>query len=166
MARTGLQRNVTPTMDLILWRHAEAEDAPVGGDDLERALTPRGHRQAARVAAWLVQNLPDSARVLCSPARRCQQTVKALDRAYKTEARLAPGADPQDVLQAAGWPDGKRAVLIVGHQPTLGETVARLLGLAAAEWPVRKAGVWWLRTRTRDGRDQTTVVAVQSPDTV
>ncbi|MEO7547467.1 MAG: histidine phosphatase family protein, partial [Ramlibacter sp.] len=40
-------------MDLILWRHAEAEDAPEGGDDLDRALTSRGEKQAARVAAWL-----------------------------------------------------------------------------------------------------------------
>ena len=34
-------------MDLILWRHAEAEDARAGQDDLERALTPKGERQAA-----------------------------------------------------------------------------------------------------------------------
>jgi phosphohistidine phosphatase len=44
-------------MDLILWRHAEAEE---GGPDLERKLTPKGRKQAKRVAAWLLQRLPAS----------------------------------------------------------------------------------------------------------
>jgi len=35
-------------MELILWRHAEAEDA-VGGDDMARALTKHGRKQAERV---------------------------------------------------------------------------------------------------------------------
>ena len=37
-------------MDLILWRHAEAE---VGSDDLARRLTVRGAKQARQMAAWL-----------------------------------------------------------------------------------------------------------------
>ena len=36
-------------MDLILWRHAEAED---GANDLARELTQKGHKQAARVADY------------------------------------------------------------------------------------------------------------------
>lgn len=151
-------------MDLILWRHAEAEDAPIGGDDLARELTSRGRKQAARVGAWLGKQLPKDARILCSPALRCQQTAQALGRAFETESQIAPGAAPDDVLRAAGWPSGDGTVLVVGHQPTLGETVARLLALSEQECPVRKAGVWWLRARARDG--QATVVAVQSPDTV
>lgn len=154
------------TMDLILWRHAEAEDAPPGGEDLARELTARGRKQAARVGAWLGKQLPDDVRIVCSPAARCQQTAQALGRAFETHAQVAPGASSDDVLAAAGWPGGKQAVLVVGHQPTLGETVARLLSLPLQECPVRKAGVWWLRTRARDGQQQTTVVAVQSPDTV
>lgn len=156
----------TVTMDLILWRHAEAEDVPPGGDDLARALTPQGRKQAAEVGAWLAQRLPDDARILCSPARRCEQTAKALGRPYKIAPTLAPGHDPEGVLQASGWPNARQAVVIVGHQPTLGETLARLLGTGADPWAVRKAGVWWLRTQTRDGQQRTTVVAVESPDTV
>jgi phosphohistidine phosphatase len=153
-------------MDLILWRHAEAEEARPGDDDLARVLTRRGEKQAARVGAWLCKQLAEETRVLCSPARRCQQTAKALGRAYETSEPLAPGADPEAVLQAAGWPNSRRPVLIVGHQPTLGEAVARLLGLPSDQCAVRKAGVWWLRTRTRGGQQETTVVVVQSPDTV
>jgi phosphohistidine phosphatase len=153
-------------MDLILWRHAEAEDAPPGGDDLARTLTSRGEKQAERVGAWLDRHLPDNARILCSPARRCEQTAKALDRPHRSVAQLAPGAAPQQVLDAAGWPAARHAVVIVGHQPTLGAVVAHLVGIDAQSSSVRKAGVWWLRTRTRDGHQETVVIAVQSPDTV
>jgi len=153
-------------MDLILWRHAEAEDAPPGGDDLARALTRRGEKQAQRMAAWLKPHLPAGTRILCSPALRCRQTADALQLAFRTEKPLSTGSDPEQVLQAAGWPDAKHAVLVVGHQPTLGETVARLLGLATQECAVRKAGVWWLRTTVEKDGERTTVVAVQSPDTL
>ena len=50
-------------MDLILWRHAEAEDVRHGGSDLDRGLTAKGERQAKRMACWLDQHLPDSTRI-------------------------------------------------------------------------------------------------------
>lgn len=151
-------------MDLILWRHAEAEDEAEGLDDLERALTQRGEKQASRVGAWLDRQLPEGTRVLSSPARRCEQTVLALGRKYKLRPELAPGASVQDLLGAAQWPHAKQPVLLVGHQPVLGETVAQLMGMAATGCPVRKGAVWWLRTRERDGQEQTVVWAVHSPD--
>ena len=153
-------------MDLILWRHAEAKDAPPGGDDLARPLTSAGEKQAQRVAAWLQRQLPDDTRILCSPARRCEQTAKALGRPFRMMASLAPGAAPDDLLDAAGWPDASHPVLLVGHQPTLGEVVAKLVGMDAQACAVRKSGVWWLRTRARAGSRETLVIAVQSPDTV
>lgn len=153
-------------MDLILWRHAEAEDEAPGRDDLDRQLTPRGEKQAARVGAWLDRHLPEGTKVLCSPARRCEQTVAALGRKYKIRGELAPGATVEALLEAAQWPSSRQAVLLVGHQPVLGETLARLLGLASASGPVRKGAVWWLRTRERDGAEQTVVWAVQSPESI
>ena len=56
-------------MDLILWRHAHAGD-PLADplQDLQRALSPKGERQAKRMAEWLNQRLPESTRVLVSPA--------------------------------------------------------------------------------------------------
>lgn len=153
-------------MDLILWRHAEAQEQAEGGDDLARVLTPRGEKQAARVAAWLAAQLPKGTRILCSPARRCVQTVLPLGREYQLAPELAPGASAQQVLELVRWPRARRPVLVVGHQPTLGETVARLLLLQAGECPVRKGAVWWLRTRERDGDHQAVVIAVQSPDSL
>lgn len=151
-------------MDLVLWRHAEAHDAAEAGQDMARALTPRGEKQATRMAAWLDRQLPDGVRVLASPARRTEQTVLALGRKYKLRAELAPGATPEQLLALVGWPDGKSTVLVVGHQPTLGQTIARLLGLPASECTVRKGAVWWLRSRERDGQPQTLLVTVQSPE--
>ena len=152
-------------MDLILWRHAEAEEASEEeGGDLDRALTGRGEKQAARVAAWLDRLLPDAARVLCSPARRCEQTALALDRKYKIRPELAPDCRPGQLLEIAQWPIAKQPVVVVGHQPVLGQAIAQLLGLRHDSCPVRKGAVWWIRTRERDGHQQTVVVAVQSPD--
>ncbi len=153
-------------MDLILWRHADAEDIDVEIDDLRRVLTPRGVKQAARVAGWLDRQLPEGTRILCSPAARCEQTAQALGRKYKIRPELAPGATFTQLLEVAQWPIAKNAVLIVGHQPTLGETIAELLPLKYAACPVRKGAVWWLRTRERDGHQQTVIAAVQSPDTL
>jgi phosphohistidine phosphatase len=151
-------------MDLILWRHAEAEDAQDGQTDLQRALTSRVDKQAARVAAWLDRQLPESARILCSPALRCEQTVVALGRKYKVREELAPDAKADGILQLVQWPSAKQTVLVVGHQPSLGEVVAQLLQLKQPGCPMRKGAAWWLRTRERDGHEQTLVMAVQSPD--
>lgn len=153
-------------MDLILWRHAEAEDAAEGQDDMKRSLTSRGEKQAARVAAWLDRQLPEGTRILSSPARRCEQTVLALGRKYKTRNELAPEATAADILEAAQWPTARQAVLIVGHQPVLGEVIAQLLKLSQGGCAIRKGAVWWLRTRERDGHEQTLVVTVQSPESV
>jgi phosphohistidine phosphatase len=151
-------------VDLILWRHAEAFEMREVQDDLERALTPKGERQAQRMAAWLNRQLPSSAKVLASPARRAQQTAAALDRKVKTVAALAPDATVDALLQAARWPDAREPVLIVGHQPTLGLAVAYLLSGQAQAWAVRKAGVWWLRARERDGQLHVVLHAAMAPD--
>jgi phosphohistidine phosphatase len=151
-------------MDLILWRHAEAHDAAPGEDDLARELTPKGAKHARRMADWLNTVLPESTRVLVSPAQRTQQTAAALKRKFKTVAAIAPGASPDDLLAAARWPDAREPVLVVGHQPTIGLTISQLLGTAAHEWSVRKGAVWWLRHREREEGAEVIVVAVRAPD--
>ena len=151
------------TMDLILWRHAEAED---GTPDRVRELTPRGRKQARAVARWLAKRLPEDARIVVSPAMRAQQTAAALDRAVETEPRVDVGAAPHEVLTAAGWPEGGGTVLVVGHQPTLGGVAALALTGVHASWPVKKGAVWWLRRRVRDGEVEVVLRAVIGPDLV
>lgn len=150
-------------MDLILWRHADAEP---GEPDLERRLTAKGVRQAERMATWLDSHLPDRCRILVSPAERAQQTARALGRKFRTVPELAPGAAAAGVLAIAGWPDAREATLIVGHQPTLGETAALLMSGSDAPWGMRKAAVWWLSNRTREEGAEVLLKAVVGPDYV
>jgi len=148
-------------MDLILWRHAEAED---GTPDLGRRLTPRGHKHAARVAEWLHQRLPAKFAVLASPARRAQETAQALGIPFKTVPVLAPGASVQAILEAADWPERKSAVVVVGHQPDLGRVAIHLVAGAAGDGTIKKGGLWWLTNRVRDDETQVVVRAVVAPD--
>lgn len=165
-------------MDLVLWRHAEAVEGGPDLPDLERPLTAKGEKQAARVAQWLDRMLPDGARVLVSPAVRTQQTADALaslGRKFKTVALLAPEGSAASLLQAVGWPGGKGCVVVVGHQPTLGTVASLILTGQAQAWSVRKGAVWWLRERDKAGGlidgdqpnlqgNHAVLMAVQSPD--
>jgi phosphohistidine phosphatase len=150
-------------MDLILWRHCEAEP---GEPDLGRRLTSKGLKQAERMAQWLDSHLPDTCRVLVSPADRAQQTAVALQRKFKTVPELAPGATVAAVLAAANWPDSREPVLIVGHQPTLGAVVSFLLSGEEAYWSVRKGAVWWLSNRAKEGGAAVVLKVVVAPDFV
>lgn len=147
-------------MELILWRHAEARD---GAPDATRELTGKGMRQAKSMAEWLDSRLPKGARILSSPATRCQQTAGALGKFTETPA-IGVGASAQDVLEAAGWPDAVTAAVVVGHQPTLGEVAALLQSGAEAEWSVKKGGIWWFSSRVRDDGVEVVLRAVLSPD--
>jgi phosphohistidine phosphatase len=151
-------------MDLILWRHAEAVLERPDHDDLDRALTTKGERQAQRMAEWLNQRLAASTRILVSPARRCQQTARALDRHFKTVPALAPDADGEAMLKAARWPDGNEPVLLIGHQPTLGLVASYVLTGVPAPWAIKKGAVWWLRNRDREGGAQVVLQAVMGPE--
>ncbi len=150
-------------MDLVLWRHAEAEP---GEPDLGRRLTAKGHKQAERVGEWLERRLPDTARILVSPADRAQETALALKRKFKTVDEIGPGASASAVLQAAGWPDSREAVVIVGHQPTLGAVASFLLSGEEAYWSIRKGAVWWLSDRDKSGAASVVLRVVIGPDFV
>lgn len=167
-------------MDLILWRHADAGEplADVAAD-LQRKLSGKGEKQAARMADWLNRFLPESTRILVSPALRCQQTAQALGRRFQTREALGPGASPATLLTLARWPERREPVLVIGHQPTLGMTAALLMTgafhpaaqaedalfvPAAPVWSVRKGAVWWLRHRERSGAAEVVLVSARSPD--
>jgi phosphohistidine phosphatase len=151
-------------MDLILWRHAEAEIAAPGQDDLQRALTHKGERQARRMAAWLNHRLAATTRVLVSPALRCRQTAEALGREMRIVPAIAPDVPIANLIEASRWPKSSEPVLLCGHQPTLGRLAAQLLAGVEQDWAVKKGAVWWLRWRQRDGEPEVTLHAVQGPD--
>jgi phosphohistidine phosphatase len=148
-------------MDLILWRHADAEDAAPGKPDAARVLTAQGVNQAQRMAAWLGKRLSGEVLIIVSPAERAQQTARALARRFETSLEVGTIAEPQSVLKAAGWPDGDGTVVVVGHQPTLGQAAALVLTGEPSEWRVKKGAIWWIESR---GRDEARVRAVIAPD--
>jgi len=150
-------------MDLILWRHAEAAD---GVPDLARPLTAKGKKQAQEVGKWLRVRLPAHARILVSPARRALQTAQALTEEFAIVRELAPGAAATALLAAAGWPEHKGAVLIVGHQPSLGLAASMLIAGEPMPWSIKKGAIWWLSHRVRGERPQVVLRAVMSPDLV
>jgi phosphohistidine phosphatase len=148
-------------MELILWRHAEAAD---GDPDAARPLTDYGRVQADRIARWLEPLLPAELRLIASPARRAQETAQALGRPFETIASIAPGHDASALLRSVGWPDAGRAVLVVGHQPTLGEVAARLIEGRAAQARIGKGAIWWLRSRPRKGKSEAKLLLAIEPE--
>jgi phosphohistidine phosphatase len=146
-------------MDLILWRHADAAD---GVPDQTRELTAKGIKQAAKIAAFLQHHLPDQLRILVSPATRAQQTATALTSHFTLAPTLLPGASAEAVLHAARWPDSGGTVLVVGHQPTLGEVASQLLGCKDPSLSIKKGALWWFSGR--EGTDQVTLRLVITPD--
>lgn len=141
-------------MDLILWRHAEAEE---GFPDDERALTAKGERQALKMAQFLHLHLPKETRILVSPALRTRQTIAKFTHHFTLAPTIATGASVQAVLHAARWPDAGGTVLVVGHQPTLGAVAARLLGCQEDACSIKKGALWWFNRRVRNGIPQNTL---------
>ena len=157
-------------MDIILWRHAEAED--LAPSDLARPLTKRGEGQADRMARWLLSRLSKPSRraiewrVMASPAVRAQQTASALGMPVATVASIAPDATVDAILLAANWPHSDQNVIVVGHQPTLGMVAARLANGVDGYFSVKKGAIWWFRLSPQEGDTQAVLVAMMTPDMV
>lgn len=143
-------------MELLLWRHAEAVDSL---PDEQRELTGRGRRQAESIAEWLAERRPKDLRIVVSPTKRTQQTARLFSREFETSAKVGPTADLHCLLAEAGWPDAEGAVLVVGHQPTLGQTASFLLTGKVADLSFKKGALWWISTRVRGGAPQSVLKA-------
>lgn len=148
-------------MELILWRHAEAAE---GVPDATRPLTGKGRRQAERMAHFLSGRLPPNTRILVSPALRAQQTATSLSKHFITAPNIGVHATPQTAIATAGWPMTGGSVVLVGHQPWMGELAALLMTGRADYWSIKKGAVWWFSRREREGDFQTVLRLVIAPD--
>ena len=144
-------------MDLLLWRHAEAEEGEI---DLKRRLTERGEKQAKHMAQWILAHQPKDLRIIVSPAVRTQQTAKALQLPFETIRKIGPDACVSELIAASGWPGAAGSVLIIGHQPSLGRMASLLLASHESDWSVKKGALWWLSNRLRRGDTQTVLRAM------
>jgi phosphohistidine phosphatase len=149
---------------LILMRHASARP---GDDDRERPLTPEGAAEAERMGralAGLVARGFRPEHALVSPARRTRETFEAVRGAL---AALAAAEDEALYLASPGrllarlqrLPDATAQVLLIGHNPGLGELVEWLVGRSDADALPRAArglvpaACAALRIRTERWRD-------------
>jgi len=131
-------------VELLLLRHADAGDPMAWSrPDDERPLSPKGHRQSARVAHWLssIDHRPDA--IITSPKVRAAETAAAVAEAFGmavvSEPRLAGPLgirELEEILRDAGGP--ARPVL-VGHDPDFSELAALLAGLSMVE--IRKGAL-------------------------
>ncbi|GAA3611550.1 histidine phosphatase family protein [Kineosporia mesophila] len=128
-----------PTRRLILIRHAKAEQATPGQEDVDRPLAPRGLLDAVVGGQELaVVAVPDL--VLCSPARRTRQTWRTVLEGLSGE--LAEPAHPEvkyphglyeagvfDLVETVRKAGGQASVVVVvGHEPTMSEATLSLAG--------------------------------------
>lgn len=158
--------------DLIIWRHAEAEDISQTEVDLHRALTKRGHKAAKKMAKWLIKRLPEDAVVFSSPARRCLETADALNKDLKKSQRhpieiadyLGTDSSSAAIFAQLAHQATSQTVLLVGHEPHLSELIAKLLDLRESACVVKKGAVWWIRIKVTDGVPHTYLYAMQNPD--
>ena len=152
-------------MDLILWLHADAEE---GFPDLARQLTRKGHDQAAKMAGWLKTQIPDPSELtlLVSPATRARQTAEAFSHEFEIVHEVGLGASVNQILVAANWPYAKGTVIVVGHQPTLGEVAQILQPDIPPGLSFRKGSVWWFQYRKKNAAAETVLHTVKYPESL
>ena len=154
-------------LHVIFWRHAEAEDVASPGNeaDLQRALTRQGRRDASHMAAWIKAHVPKPWLVCASPAVRARQTAMTLVDYPAEDARLAPERSIEELLAViASHQDTHTALILCGHQPTLGSAALRWLAGCEQTLSIRKGGLIWVAERQREGSSNRILRASLSPD--
>ncbi len=122
-------------MNIYLLRHAIA--APIGesgvGTGGERPLTPKGINRMRKAAAGLRRlDIPFDT-ILTSPLVRARQTAEIVAQTLDVEARLeaiaglAPESSVNQLISGLTKFQNHEHLLLVGHQPLLGDAAAFLL---------------------------------------
>jgi phosphohistidine phosphatase len=176
-------------MNIVIWRHAEAEFKSISGLDHDRLLTEKGRADAHRIAKWLQKNLPRNTKIYTSPALRCLETVDELvklntqkiERNVQVVDVLNVESHASAIRQQLLQENEQKSILLVGHQPTLGDLVRDLLlvenqaavakqNLAPLPLVIKKGAVWWLRSKIKPQEGalnrQVFVLTVQHPDLI
>ena len=158
---------------LYIMRHgiAEVRGVTTVADDAKRQLTPEGKEKMREIASGLVRAGLEADWIVSSPLTRAAQTAEIVGDAQNSKPpldfcdALRPGGDPEALITFLAKRSNRRRVLIVGHEPDLGELAARLIGAGRnANMPFKKGGcclitfsvfppkspgrlVWWLPPR-------------------
>ena len=130
--------------ELILLRHAHAEAAVHGQDDMDRPLSRQGQAEAEAAGRWLKEHGYAPDRVVYSPARRTRETVEQVLSVLgyleqKAEPRIFE-ATPGTLMQVADEQKELGRVLLVGHNPGLEQLAALLSSGQSGEFRGMPAG--------------------------
>jgi phosphohistidine phosphatase len=121
---------------LYMMRHGPAEDQAVSGRDGDRALTASGRERVRRVGHVLAKADEAPLHVITSHLVRAVQTAEIVavvtklgDRGGSVDVRreLAPSGQAQHLARELVR-EGRKRVLLVGHEPDLTGLVAALVG--------------------------------------
>jgi phosphohistidine phosphatase SixA len=116
--------------ELILLRHAHAEAATPGQDDIDRPLSLQGQAEAEAAGRWLRDHgyVPD--RIVTSTARRARETTEqamaALGYVELRQDERIYDATPGRLMQVTDDHRDIGRVLLVGHNPGFEQLVALL----------------------------------------
>lgn len=146
-------------MKLYVMRHGPAEEAADSGIDGDRTLTASGRERVRSVAKALLDAREEPLNVFTSPLVRAVQTAEIVaivtnlgDRDGTVSARrdIAPGGTGVQLARRLAS-EGRRRVMLVGHEPDLSDLISTLLG-APFDGPFEKAMVVGLHVPSDDGR--------------
>ena len=113
--------------ELILLRHAHAESATAGQDDIARPLSATGLAEARAAGDWLREHGLRPDRVLCSTAARTRETLAALGDIGAGEIYEDASiyeASPGTLASLADANRDAERLLLVGHNPGLEQLAA------------------------------------------
>jgi phosphohistidine phosphatase SixA len=145
-----MEKSAMATREIILLRHAHAEPAVPGQDDIARVLSLRGEAEADAAGAWLKRHAAAPDRVLYSPAARtretCERVLAALGFAdLRSEARIYE-ATPATLLRVLDDHADANSILLVGHNPGLENLVALMTeGASDSGRGMPPAGIVWMK---------------------
>lgn len=128
-----------PLRELILWRHAKSDWSQPELKDIERPLAERGRRNAKKMAHWIQQQSLQPDLILCSPAKRAQQTLKRLCKDCKTQVQTLDQlymAEVNILCQTlAEVHPNTQSVMLIGHNPGLEGFIRYLQGSSDLHQP-------------------------------
>lgn len=116
-------------MQLFILRHGDAEAR--ASSDRERQLTKHGRNEVAAIVETAVVALQQVDKIIASPYVRTQQTAaivaQALSKPIETSAEITPDGNIPSVIKLIENA-GVNSLLLVSHQPLVGELVNKLTG--------------------------------------
>jgi phosphohistidine phosphatase len=135
-------------MRIYLLRHAVAvERGTPGYANDDRPLTQDGIAKMKKAAKGIAQSIENVDLIMTSPLRRALETAKLVAAEYqcfdriKATQSLLPGGDVKKLFEELARNKLREDVVLVGHNPGLGDIAAQLLGSSALLLEFKKGGI-------------------------